>query len=103
MRAELLVFMVVLFHDGGRCLGYVVEDRLRMQDPIVPSNNVNKLDGKLYHVKHEDDSLTPNADQAKHIVNNFLQKLKRYENVESAPKADKCGYEVCMRRNNFNS
>ena len=93
--AALLVFMVVLVHDGGRCLGYVVENRLRMPDPS-PSHNVNKNDGKLYHVKHEDDSLTPNADQAKHLVNDFLQKLKRNENVESAPTADKCGYEVCI-------
>ena len=84
------VVALVGLHGGGRCLGRVLDSRILFS---------NRRSMEQNDVKRGGESLTPGADAAKHMVDDFLQKIKRIGKIDDSVTADKCGYEVCINCN----
>lgn len=85
---------------GRRCLANTVRGRLQVNDPLVLARDPQQLnqrrEQRRFNVEGGDESPKQAAetDEAKGIVDNFIDKIKRSENVNAEPQASQCGYEV---------
>lgn len=100
MRALLLYCALALFCGGRLCLANTVRDRLHVNDPLALTRDRQQLNQRRQQRQFsveggaESPKETAQTDEAKGIVDNFIDKIKRNENVNAEPQASQCGYEV---------
>jgi len=100
MRAVLLYCMLVLVCSGGRCLAKTFRDGLQKNDPRVLATDPQQLNQRRQQRQFsveggaESPKQTAETEEAKEIVDKFLDKIKRRENVNAQPPVAQCGYEV---------